>query len=123
MYYDKKIKKRWMDIREADILMTQQLENIKVSVSTARKCFFMAKMSVQDEKNNVQQYTRLELVEFLEMLCRIAMYQFEENNEWTWAQKLEFVVENVLAIRDIQRKPVNFEIEVDSEADISDEDY
>ena len=47
-------------------------------------------------------------VEFLEMLCRMALYHFDDTylRDWTLPQRLECVIENVLLIKNIERKPV-----------------
>jgi len=38
----------------------------------------MAKMTVVDEENTFEKHNRLTFVEYLEMICRIAYYHFED---------------------------------------------
>ena len=83
-------------------------------------------MTVIDELNQFDKYAKMAFVEFLEMICRIAYYHFDDfpdKKDWPFTKKLEAVVDQVLGMRKIQRKePVIINV-LDSDADISDEDY
>ena len=61
------------------------------------------------------------------MICRIAMFHFEdrqdESFDLTLLQKIAIVLENVLALKGIPCKEVEIETQVDSDADVSDCDY
>jgi hypothetical protein len=48
------VKKKWMDLKDAEYLMTQGMPELRVNVKTARKCYFFAKMTCTDEFNNVE---------------------------------------------------------------------
>lgn len=118
-------KKRWMDLKEADYFMQQSMPELRVNVKIARKCYFLSKMTCSDEQGKIEQYNKLLFVEFLEMLCRIAYEHFEDvyTRDWPYMQKLETVLQNVLAIKQIEMKPVTIETKIDSDVDISDDDY
>jgi len=51
LFWDLKavVKKKWMDLREADYFMTQAMPDLKLTINTARRCFFYSKMSCIDE--------------------------------------------------------------------------
>ena len=56
----------------------------------------MAKMTVIDEMNSFENYTRMTFVEFLEMICRIAYYHFEDfpdKKDLPYIKKLEIVID------------------------------
>ena len=101
------------------------MPDLKLTTVTARKCFIMSKMTTVDEWTKIDQYNKMVFVEFLEMLCRMALYHFDETpvRELTLTQRLECVLENVLLLKSLERKPVVQEVFVDSDADISDDDY
>ena len=44
-------------------------------------CFGMSKMSVANENDEGQRYKRLQLVEFLEMICRVADLKYNSNRD------------------------------------------
>lgn len=80
MFYDLKavVKKKWMDLKEADYFFTQSMPDLKITINTCRKCFFFAKMTCVDEQTKIDSYSKIVFVEFLEMLCRIALYHYED---------------------------------------------
>jgi len=60
------------------------------------------------------------------MICRAALVNFEEMggvNEMSNAKKVEILVGEVLGTKGIPRKDVVIETHIDSECDISDDDY
>lgn len=75
------------------------MPDLRVNVKVARKCYFMCKMTCDDEIKKLDQYGQLQFVEFLEMLCRIALEHFEEGplKELPLLKRLEIVLDNVLA--------------------------
>ncbi len=101
------------------------MPELRVNVKTARKCYFFAKMTCIDEMNNVEQYNKLQFVEFLEIICRVAYEHFDEApiKDLPFINKLEIVLDNVLALKGIERKNINMESQFDSDADVSDCDY
>lgn len=52
-------RKRWMDFKEADYLMTQLMPDLKVNVKVARRCFVLSKMTIEDELKKIEGYNRL----------------------------------------------------------------
>jgi hypothetical protein len=58
------------------------------------------------------------------MICRIALWHDEPSfKELSYMQRLNIVLENILAIRQIEKRPVIIESKVDSDVDVSDCDY
>ena len=87
-------KKRWMDLKDADQFMQQMMPELKVNTKISRKCYFLSKMTCSDEQSKIEQYNRLQFVEFLEMLCRIAHEHFEDayTRDWPYLEKLKTVL-------------------------------
>ena len=86
----------------------------------------MSKMSVVDENQKSEQWLRMQFVEFLECLCRIALYHFEDSTDYKdlpLNKRLELVLDSVLALKNLERRPVVIESQLDSDADISDAEY
>lgn len=67
-------------------------------------------------------YMVIEFVEFLEMICRVALFKFKESDyeNLELHQKVEFILDDVLALVGFQRMAADVQIEEISE---SDEDY
>lgn len=101
-------KKKYMDLKEAEGLLTSYMPNLKVNVKVARRSFVMAKMTIDDEVKKMHDYMRLQFVEFLEMLCRVALWHFDDYiySDWSYMKKLHNVVDNILALKGIERKEV-----------------
>lgn len=60
------------------------------------------------------------------MLCRVALYHFDEipsQKDFPLSKRLEIVVENVLQLNGLQRKEPIIHTVIDSDFDISDDDY
>lgn len=61
-------------------------------------------MTVDNEFTKLENYKKLEFVEFLELLCRIADLHFDQEPSYashTLVQRLQIVVSNVLALKGI----------------------
>ena len=56
MFWDLKsvVKKKWMDLKETDYLFTQAMPDFKLTINTARRCFFYSKMSCIDEQSKIE---------------------------------------------------------------------
>ena len=83
-------------------------------------CYGMCKMTVINEFEDSQtKYKRLQFVEFLEMLGRIAelKYRGTDLERVPLAKKLETVLEEALAIVGYERKEVNIVVNDVSESD------
>lgn len=99
--------KKWMDKIEAMDQMTKQFKELSVNQIVARRCYTMSKMTVIDEANYFEKHIRMTFVEYLEMLCRIAYYHFDDvpdKKDLPYIKKLEIVVDQVLGMRELQRK-------------------
>ena len=87
----------------------------------------MSNMTViVEEKMAETTYLKLKFVEFLEMLCRIAFYHFDEFPDLKnlpLPKKLEIVVDNVLMLKGLERKEPIIKTVIDSDCNVSDEDY
>ena len=68
----------------------------------------MSKMTCEDEDKKLEAYNKLQFVEFLELLCRIALENFEEgpHKDLPLVKRLEIVLDNVLAINGLTRRAV-----------------
>ena len=77
--------------KEKFLFNTQQLTD-----RTIRKCFYLSKMTVVDEKRNGDlEYSHLEFVEYLEFIGRLAHHYFEgtsQHLEWYLDQKIEVML-------------------------------
>jgi hypothetical protein len=104
-FWDKKLvpPKKDMSQLEAENFFTSRLPDLRVNVKVARKSYFCSKMSVLDEANKIKDYERLLFVEFLEMICRVAMWHFDtaEAKKIPMVDRLALVLDQVLLYKDI----------------------
>ena len=85
-----------MDKIEAMDQMTKQFKELSVNQIVARRCYTMSKMTVIDEANYFEKHIRMTFVEYLELLCRIAYYHFDDvpdKKDLPYIKKLEIVVD------------------------------
>ncbi len=82
-------------------------------------CYGMCKMSVIYESVDSWQYKQLKFVELLELIGRIASMKFKgtENENLSLTKKIEYVLDAVLKLVEVQRKDVNIKVNEDSESD------
>ena len=83
-------------------------------------CYGMSKMTVANESEEATlKYKRLQFVEFLEMLGRIADLKFKgtDMERMKLTIKMEYVLEDVLALVGATRKDVNIVVNEESESD------
>ena len=87
-------------------------------------CFGFCQMTVVNEERQWKKYDTLLFVEFLEFIGRIAHIRFknasQEMASQPLAQKVEFILDDLMAGFNLTRQEVNIEVEEFSE---SDEDY
>jgi len=98
-----------------------RLTPLNMTEKDAIFCYGMCKMTVvnEAEESNVK-YKRLQFVELLEMIGRIADLKFrgtEMEHSLTLAQKIEFVLDDVLSMVEIKRKDVKIVHDEHSESD------
>lgn len=76
---------------------------MKVNVKIARKSYFFSKMTVLDESTKMSDYERLLFVEFLEMICRVAMWHFDtpDGQKTPLVDRLALVLDQVLSYKGI----------------------
>lgn len=83
-------------------------------------CYGVSKMTVTIEsEGSSDKYKRLQFVELLELIGRIAdlKYKHSDIDRLPLAKKIEFVIEDVLALIEIKRKDVNIVVDDQSESD------
>ena len=86
-------------------------------------CYGMCKMTcVKESDDSSVQYKRLQFVEFLELIGRIAQLKYKSSalHSLDLVNKIELILDEVLALVEVQRKPVNIQHDEESE---SDDDY
>lgn len=78
-------------------------------------------MTITDEVQNQSQHNHLQFVEFLELIGRVSVVYWEQNKEHLeevpLAKKIEFILDQLLALVKIKRNEVIANIESDSETD------
>lgn len=84
-------------------------------------CYGMCKMTcVNEAEESTMRYKRLQFVELLELIGRIAEVKFrgtEFETTMSLAQRIEFVLDDILTLVDVKRKDVNINNEELSESD------
>lgn len=103
-----------------NLLSKDALANL--SVQQAKYCLAFCKMTVKDECSEFDKYTKLQVVELLEMIGRAARIKYVGSayeEEPLWA-KIELVLDDLLPLVGYKRREV---FRGESEASASDEDY
>ena len=104
--------------------MMIKLTPLLLTEKDAYFCYGMCKMTcVNEAEESTMRYKRLQFVELLELIGRIADVKFrgtEMETSMTLAQRIEFVIDDVLTLVDGKRKDVIIIIDEQSE---SDDDY
>ncbi len=82
-------------------------------------CYGMCKMSVVIESIDTWQYKQLKFVELLELIGRIAQLKFKgtENEGIPLYKKIEYVLDIVLKMVEMERKDINIKVNEESESD------
>ena len=84
----------------------------------------MAKMTVVGEDVDINNYQKYKFVEFLEVICRLAVYYFDEfDKDLPFTKRLEQVLDDVLTIKGLERREPIVKTVIDSDCNVSDEDY
>ena len=115
--------KKLMTMNDALDMMIR-VSPLRLTEKDAFLCYGMCKMTTvnEAEESNIK-YKRLQFVEFLELIGRIADVKFkgtETDKSLSLAEKIEFVLEDILTIVDVRRKDVKITVDEQSE---SDDDY
>ena len=115
--------KKKMTLEECVKLFTTHLKP-SIKEAMVRFAWGMSKMTVQEEMRQTETrgYKQLEFVEFLELICRLAILKFKGSDleSMELPEKVDYFLEDVLAIVSIdKKKPLIDNLEVSE----SDEDY
>ncbi len=114
-----------MEQKECEYLIMET--PLKINLKSVKRAYILSKMTCSDEQTKLDSYNKLQFVEFLEFLCRIALDieddSLSKNSLVHLQRRLEIVLDHVLAFVDLQRKEVVMETLMDSDADLSDCDY
>jgi hypothetical protein len=98
-----------------------RLTPLKMADRDAIFCYGMCKMTcINEAEESTLRYKRLQFVELLEMIGRIADVKFhgtEMETSMTLAQRIEFVLDDILTLVEVKRKDVNIVIDEQSESD------
>lgn len=116
--------KRYLGFKECMRLFTE-VANLNLSLEQAKLAYGMSKMTVVNaEKLDDQKgCMHMEFVEFLEMVCRVAVTNFkntESANVLSLLQKIEVVLGELLIVVGQSPNPVKVE---EAEISESDQDY
>ena len=100
---------------------------LRINLKSVKRAYILSKMTCSDEQTKLDSYNKMQFVEFLEFLCRLAL-DLEDDNLGRSSlahlqRRLEIVLDHILSFIDVQRKEVVTETLMDSDADLSDCDY
>lgn len=116
------IHKTWLEMAEANHMFTQ--ETSLVTEFVFKTCYGFSKMTVIDETTTGVQHYRMQIVEFFELIARVAVAYWEQNKEHleevSLASKVEFVLDQLFPLINARRHPVNIDEE---EMSHTDDDY
>ena len=109
-----------MSMQDAIDVMIK-LSPLLMTEKDAYFCYGMCKMTcVNEAEESTIRYKRLQFVELLELIGRIAEVKFrgtEFETSMSLAQRIEFVLDDILVIVDVKRRDVNIVIDEQSESD------
>ena len=112
--------KKLMTMNDALDMMIR-VSPLRLTEKDAFLCYGMCKMTTVNEAEESKiKYKRLQFVEFLELIGRIADVKFkgtETDKSLSLAEKIEFVLEDILTIVDVRRKDVKITVDEQSESD------
>lgn len=113
-------RKKYMTLTDAlDLMM--KMTPLQMTEKDAIFCHGMCKMTcVNEAEESSVKYKRLQFVELLEMVGRIAEVKFrgtEMENQLSLAQKIEFVLDDIFAPFELKRKDVKITADEHSESD------
>ena len=94
--------------------MCMEDAELGITVDDIVFCFGYCQMTVWWEEKQWQQYHKLEVVEFLEFIGRLAHKRFEGRGELAFqplVEKIELVLDDLMKGFGLQRVDVNIEVE------------
>lgn len=113
--------RKQITMKEAVELFTVSC-GLKLSAKDCKYCFGMSKMTIANEEFDHEKYSKMMFVEFLEMIGRVAVAEYQNSdlaNE-ALATKIEYIVDAILWTIDEERCAYVEHVRDESE---SDEDY
>ena len=116
--YDKLFPKyNEVGVRSALELMTKQ-SNVDLSEKEAKYCLGMSKMTVKDEVQNHEEYSKLRFVEFLEYIARVGWAKYPDPNV-DLRTKIERVLDDILPVYGLRRTEENDDLDDDNSSEDS----
>ena len=115
-------RKKFMDLEDCYNLFMKSTD-ILHNEKDIMYCFGMSKMTIVNEVKEDHKYNQLEFPEFLEMIARVAFMKFQGQEEFkniALAQKIEYVLDEILSTIKEKRKDPEIVLVDESE---SDDDY
>lgn len=94
-----------MSYSDATSLFTNRLRNF-VTFKEATMCYALSKMTVEKDFSAEYGYKKLEFVEFMEYICRIANEKYKTATDLVICDKLEKVLDAILPIVNAYRKDI-----------------
>lgn len=83
-------------------------------------CYGMSKMTIAKESDHHNKYFNVQMVEFLECICRAADVRYAELIGISLAEKIEYMLDELFKLIGFKRLDVNIEAE---EQSVSDDEY
>lgn len=108
--------KKYMEIQDCFYLCNRDT-TIGATEKEVNLCFGMSKMTLTDEAAQYDRYHRLQFSEFFEFLGRIAHIKCKANIDWTYAQKVEYILDDIFAAFKLERYEAEVEVIEISESD------
>mmetsp|Transcript_12818 Transcript_12818/g.12735 ORF Transcript_12818/g.12735 Transcript_12818/m.12735 type:complete len:171 (+) Transcript_12818:988-1500(+) len=99
--------KRHLDLDDC-IAICANLGN--VSQLQITEAYSFSKITIIDEMNHKERYDKMLLVEFLDFICRIADFKYREENNITFLEKVERIIDLLFKQIDAKRRKPNYEI-------------
>ena len=72
-------------------------------------CYGMSKMTIAEESKHHSKYFNVQLVEFLECICRAADVRYAELTDTSLAEKIEYMLDELFKLIGVKRQDVNIE--------------
>ena len=83
-------------------------------------CFGMSKMTVYNEVTQCENYFKMQFVEFIEFIGRLAYTKYKGSTDLSFGEKIEQLLDDIFPSFGLTRQDVVIEVEEISE---SDDDY
>ena len=84
MYETYKVAKQFTRESAQKLFLSLKHKDLDMTDYKLESCFSLCMMTVLDEVNNMSKYDHIYFVEFLDMLCRIAIISIKLNDTLEW---------------------------------------